>query len=373
MRFLAGILAGLVIAASVACAAAAQPEVEVRTPRPFSGEKPAAVELTWRTDLQAARAEAAKAGRLTLIFFSADWCQPCEWMAKGTFRHPAVAELVQQQFVPVRVDDTKEPGEVSRKYSIRVYPTVLFLDVAGEPLHMIVQPRPPAEFLPALKRVLALASLIAAQKAKPDDLAANFAVGNAFASLEPLNAFAPLGQLKRAEPYLKRACDLDPANAAGVRSQALLILALVPLADGKPDDAVRNVADVLKTYPDAPETPVGLFFQGTILYQDGRFEDARTRFEELIHRYPKHPKAYEADKAVEAIDARLQAEKSRKDMAKQAVERAAEKAAEKPPEKPAPSDESAAPPMPPAAPKTPPAPGGLIVPPAEPKAKKPLG
>jgi tetratricopeptide (TPR) repeat protein len=269
-----------------------------------SRPKPA-IQIAWRKDLDSALQEAARTGQVVLIFFTADWCAPCRLMLEGTFAVPGMAQYIIQNFIPVKVDDSKAASPASAKYMIRVYPTVVFLGPSGEPLHMVVQPRPPADFHPLLKKIVALPRLIDAQRRAPDDPEANFAVGNAFASLEPLNTLAPAVQLKRAEPYLKRVLELAPKNENGRLSQARLILALVPLADGDAALALRGLENYLREFSSAPEAPVAIFFQGTIQFQDGKLKEARKYFDQLRTEYPKHPKAYEADKVIEAIDARL--------------------------------------------------------------------
>jgi len=276
-------------------------EVEIIKPRPFSRKKTPPIPVAWRSDLAAAKDEAARTGRCVLIFFHADWSQPCQWMLNGTFASPVVAQTVNRRFVPVKADDSEATSPATKAYEVRVYPTVLFLDPGGKPLHMVLGPRPPDKFGPLLKQVAELPTLMVAQKHKPNDLEANFALGN---------AFAMLNQLKRAAPFLERAASLAPNNENGRLSQARLILAVVPLEDGESDAALKNIEAYLKQFKDAPEVPVAIWYQGTILFQDGRLEEAREYFVRILRRFPTHRKAYEADKAIEAIDARLKAKKA---------------------------------------------------------------
>ncbi|MBL7141440.1 MAG: tetratricopeptide repeat protein, partial [Planctomycetes bacterium] len=268
-----------------------------QTPPRKAGEK-AAVPVAWRAHLDAAVREAADRGRCVLLYFRADWCQPCELMENGTFAIPAIAQFINQHFVPVRIDDSGGAGPITQQYAIRVYPSVLFLDPGGNPLHLVLGPRQPQPFYTILKQVQELPALMARQDAHPDSLEANFNLGN---------ALAQLGHLERAAPYLRQAVDLDPKNAKGVKSQARLILAVVPLEKGRSQEALANIDAYLKEFPDAPEVPVAVWYQGTILFQDNRLTEARAYFEEILRRFPKHPKAYEADKAIERIDVMLRA------------------------------------------------------------------
>ena len=270
-------------------------------------EKGPVLRIEWRTDLAAALKEAADSGRQVLIYFHADWCQPCRMMDAGTFINRPVAQFITDHFIPVRVDDTKDTSDVSKKYAVRLYPSVLFLSSAGEPVHMVLGPRSAAQLYPVLEQVSNLPVLMEKQKKAPEDLEANFAVGNALAILE---------HLKWAEPYLKKAAELDPGNARGRRSQARLLLALVPLEDGDSAAALKELNQYLMEFDKAPEVPTAMYFIGTVLFRDGKLEESRRMFEGLRTRFPKHLKAYEADKAIDVIDARLRA-KARQDKAQQ--------------------------------------------------------
>jgi len=299
MRRMAGLLAACGILA-VGLLAAPRPEDAEPGNRPgaASSRKPI-VPIAWRRRLEAAKASAAKQGVCTLIYFRADWCKPCRFMEKGAFVIPAVAQFMNRHFIPVEVDDSAGRGEIAQAYKIRVYPSVLFLDPGGEPLHLVLGPREPERFYRIMQQVKELPGLMDRQHSNPDSLEANFALGN---------AFAKLNHLKRAAPYLEKAAQLDPENAHGRQSQARLILAVVPLEDGNSALALANLEDYLEAFGDAPEAPVAVWYQGAILYQDGRLEEAKRYFQALIQRFPKHHKAYEADKAIEHIDARLRAE-----------------------------------------------------------------
>jgi len=317
-RSLIAVLAAGLVAATAGAATAPKPapkaaappapapgagdiDVEIIKPRPFSTKKEVPIRIAWRTDLDTARQEAARYSRVVLIFFCADWSQPAKWMNDGTFVSLPVAGYVGQHFIPVRIDDSTGTSPVTKQYDVRVYPTGLFLAAAGKPLHMGLGPRPPQAFYGILKQVAELPKLIEAQRAASDDLEANFAVGN---------AFAVLNQLRRGEPYLKRAAELAPKNQNGRLSQARLLLAIVPLEDGDAALAMTNIEAYLKEFKDAPEVPVAIFYQGTILFQDGKLVESRRYFEEVRERFPAHPKAYDADKAIEAIDLRLKALKA---------------------------------------------------------------
>jgi protein disulfide-isomerase len=256
------------------------------------------VRIDWRTDLAVALAEAAKTGRPVLIYFHADWCQPCRLMDGTTFVNRAVAAYIGQHFIPVKVDDTKDTSPVSKKYDVRIYPSLLLLSAAAEPLHMVLFPRTAAELYPILEKMTALAVAIEAQKRAPEDLEANFRLGEAWAGLD---------HFRRAEPHLARVVQRDPRNERGRLVQARLMLAVVPLEDGDSAQAIKNLRQFIEEFKDLPQAPTALYAIGAILMQDGKLQEARRVFEDVRTRFRKDAKAYEADKAIETIDARLKA------------------------------------------------------------------
>jgi tetratricopeptide (TPR) repeat protein len=257
-----------------------------------------AIQPDWRKDLDSALKEAAASDRVVLIYFYADWCQPCEWMDRGCFGNKPMVTFISRHFIPLRVDDSKETSLVSRKFGIRVYPSVLFLLPSGETLHLAIGPHTPDAFANLLNQIRLFPELVRDQKKAPDDLEANFALGN---------AFAMLNQLHRAAPYLERAAELDPENKHGRRSQAKLILATVPLEDGNAAATLDNLGMYLLDFSDAPEVPTAMYYVGTVFYGEKRYGEAREAFAELQKRFPRHPITYKADKAIEHIDGLLRA------------------------------------------------------------------
>jgi len=316
---LPGLLAGAVLAMA-AVAAAPAPETKPRPilvpmdtlapggrpvkPPGASDRKAPVVRIEWRTDLESAIKEATASDRVVLVYFHADWCQPCRLMNDHTFINRTVALYVGQNFVPVKVDDTRGAGEVSKKYEVRIYPSILFLTPGGEPLHMLLFPRTAAELYPILQKVQGLPCLVDAQKKAPDSLEANFRLGEIWAGLD---------RVKQAEPYLRRAVQLDPKNEHGHMVQARLWLAIVPLEDGNASEAMKNLRQFAEEFKDSPLVPTAFHAIGAILARDGKFQEARQAFEDLRTRFPRDVMAYEADKAIDAIDERLKAEKEAKE------------------------------------------------------------
>ena len=86
--------------------------------------------IAWRTDLDAALAEARRTGRPVLVDFSASWCPPCIAMQHDVWPDHAVERAVSSAYVPLLVDVDRNPA-VADRFQVDGIPTVLVLDAEG--------------------------------------------------------------------------------------------------------------------------------------------------------------------------------------------------------------------------------------------------
>lgn len=84
---------------------------------------------TWAEALAAAK----KQKKLIFVDAYAVWCGPCKYMSNNVFPDKAVGEFFNKNFINYKFDMEKGEGpEFARKYQVGAYPTLLFIDAAGE-------------------------------------------------------------------------------------------------------------------------------------------------------------------------------------------------------------------------------------------------
>jgi uncharacterized protein YyaL (SSP411 family) len=83
--------------------------------------------LPWGAD---AFARAARERKPVLLSITAAWCRACHEMDRTTYADPAVAALIHERFVPVRVDTDRRP-DINERYNLGGWPTTAFLAADG--------------------------------------------------------------------------------------------------------------------------------------------------------------------------------------------------------------------------------------------------
>ena len=91
--------------------------------------------VPWRSDLPAALAESRASGKPVLLYITADWCGPCQWMKRHVFTDPALADAITQRFTPVRVDHDQRPDLVMN-YGLTGVPWLGVLDTEGRAIRV---------------------------------------------------------------------------------------------------------------------------------------------------------------------------------------------------------------------------------------------
>src|SRR5207248_10323020 len=97
----------------------------------FSPRPNRASEVNWHAWSKEAFDEARHTGRPILLSISAVWCHWCHVMDETTYSHPSVIDIINREFVPVRVDNDVRP-DINQRYNMGGWPTTAFLTASGD-------------------------------------------------------------------------------------------------------------------------------------------------------------------------------------------------------------------------------------------------
>jgi len=99
----------------------------------FSPRPNRAHEIDWRHWSDEAFAEARSVDKPVLLGISAVWCHWCHVMDETSYSDEQVISIINERFVPVRVDNDQRP-DVNARYNMGGWPTTAFLTPDGEVL-----------------------------------------------------------------------------------------------------------------------------------------------------------------------------------------------------------------------------------------------
>lgn len=171
--------------------------------------------------------------KVLMIDFVTDWCKWCIETDKKVYTNPDVASFANENQVNWKIDAEKGEGiELAKKYNVKGYPTIVFVNGKGEEIDRIYGYIFADAFLERMKDykmgVNTYTGLKKGVEKKPNDAASNFK----FAQKMIDN-----GESEGAVVYLEKVVTLDPGNSAGFTDDAKYSLA-----------SIKNDAAALKAF-----------------------------------------------------------------------------------------------------------------------------
>ena len=97
----------------------------------LTGTGRAADKVEWRTDYDVARKEAVDKGKPLFLDFGTEDCVHCKRLHTSTFKDPAVIRLLNENFVPLKVDANREP-RLTQVLRIQAFPTIILAGSDGK-------------------------------------------------------------------------------------------------------------------------------------------------------------------------------------------------------------------------------------------------
>ncbi len=83
-------------------------------------------------ELDDLKKQAGEYGKMSLVYFYASWCMPCQWMEKYTYQNTELAEYLNEYYFPIRVNiDAPDGLQEKKKYQVTLLPTILIFDSYG--------------------------------------------------------------------------------------------------------------------------------------------------------------------------------------------------------------------------------------------------
>ena len=100
-------------------------------------------------DFNSALAEAKKTNKLIFIDAYTSWCGPCKKMAATAFMDQNVSNVFNSKFINLKVEMEKsvDGPEIAKRYGVKAYPTLLFINGDGKLVKSVVGYQTPEQLL----------------------------------------------------------------------------------------------------------------------------------------------------------------------------------------------------------------------------------
>ena len=107
------------------------------------------IDLNWETNFETAKKTAKKNKKVILLYFTgSDWSAACKNLNKDFFYTEKFKKIAEKNLILVRIDSPRRPNLISelqasynsklkKKYSQKVYPTVVLVKADGTKIDMI--------------------------------------------------------------------------------------------------------------------------------------------------------------------------------------------------------------------------------------------
>jgi len=83
-------------------------------------------------NLEEAQQQAYQKDKLFFLYFTAEWCMPCQWMETETFHDPSLSSYVKANYLAIKVDISKASGKIlQEQFEVSAVPSILVFDALG--------------------------------------------------------------------------------------------------------------------------------------------------------------------------------------------------------------------------------------------------
>ncbi len=159
--------------------------------------------------------------KIVMVDVMTDWCKWCIELDNKVYSKSDVGNIANANQVNYKIDAEKGEGiDFAKKYKVTGYPTILFLDAAGNEIDRIVGYVPAKDFTEMMTDYEKGVNTYSYLKASLDKDPTNIDANSRYA-----DKLMTLGQENDAKTYLNKIIELDPENKQGKTDDAKYRLA----------------------------------------------------------------------------------------------------------------------------------------------------
>ncbi|HYG51852.1 MAG TPA: DUF255 domain-containing protein [Flavobacteriales bacterium] len=108
--------------------------------------------INWLKWEQASFDLAQKTNKPIFLDVGTEWCTACNWMEEDTYTDKTVIDILNKEFVCIKVDAEAQP-DVGERYLDWGWPALIFMTSKGEQVQALQGNRPPKKFIPIIENI----------------------------------------------------------------------------------------------------------------------------------------------------------------------------------------------------------------------------
>lgn len=235
---------------------------------------PISAEIQWEKSVQIAFEKARSSGKPIFIDVYADWCSYCKTLKKEIYPKKEV-QLELSKFVALSLDGDKFPN-LKRKYGIKGYPSILFLDRNGSLIDKITGMPDSKMILKSLKNAYVRRNLeneyLENLTKDPQGIQTNFQAGVYYFEAK---------EYSKAIQFFQKAIDSNDSKNLEKKHDALFNLGISYLEIGNFKLAISTFNSYLSKYPNGDLVSV-LFFRANAYEELNLKEEAKADYKKVL-------------------------------------------------------------------------------------------
>ncbi|AVQ12819.1 PF03190 family protein [Leptospira santarosai] len=235
---------------------------------------PISAEIQWEKSVKTAFEKAKTEGKPIFIDVYADWCGYCKTLKNEIYPKKEV-QLELSKFVALSLDGDTFPN-LKRKYGIKGYPSILFLDKNGSLIDKITGMPDSKMILKLLKNAYARKNLEKEYLEKlakdPNGVKTNFQTGVYYFEAK---------EYTKAVRFFQKAIDTNDTRNTDKKHDALFNLGISYLEVGNFKSAIATFNSYLSRYPNGDLSSV-LFFRANAYEELNQKEEAKADYKKVL-------------------------------------------------------------------------------------------
>lgn len=228
-------------------------------------------EIKWEKDLATAIKKAKSKNLPIMIDIYTDWCIWCKELDKNTYANEKVIETA-KKIVSVKLNpETSEEGEeIAKKYGVKGYPTILFINTDGFVLENVGGYVEGEKFVPYMKNAIEKLSKI------------NVLLSSKEPSLEKLDLYMESGNEEEATKLFN---NLLSKKSIPEESMPKYLLGFGLIKAQKKDYEKANIYfdKIIKEYPKSEEIYISHYYKAVIMVLAGEKDKPKKYLEKLLN------------------------------------------------------------------------------------------